>query len=205
MPVHYSLMQVQPVPLPTSPTHEPRFYVIRHATRFRYSSAISESVMELRMCPRTATHQRTLSFHASTNPRAQLFEYTDHLQNIVHHFTCKISFITLTSPASTNNCSLTSRQSFSNPPHWICPQALLWNTGKSWTKWCKPAIIGKCSNRAILPSLPTFCSLWHRNLGFPASKTPSPPCVCSPVSHHPAFAHQSGLSHLSIHTQRHSG
>ncbi len=86
MPVHYSLMQVQPVPLPTSPTHEPRFYVIRHATRFRYSSAISESVMELRMCPRTATHQRTLSFHASTNPRAQLFEYTDHLQNIVHHF-----------------------------------------------------------------------------------------------------------------------
>jgi len=31
------------------------FYSIRHLTKFRYSAPVSESVMELRMCPRSIT------------------------------------------------------------------------------------------------------------------------------------------------------
>ena len=41
------------------------FYSIRHLTRFRYNSPVSESLMELRMHPRTEGGQRCLSFNLS--------------------------------------------------------------------------------------------------------------------------------------------
>ncbi|HEX4303491.1 MAG TPA: transglutaminase family protein [Rhizomicrobium sp.] len=62
------------------------FYSIRHVTRFRYSSAVRESVMELRMQPRSEGPQSLRSFQITTNPRAQLYAYTDHLGNAVYHF-----------------------------------------------------------------------------------------------------------------------
>src|SRR5471032_920366 len=62
------------------------FYSIRHVTRFRYSSPVRESVMELRMQPRSEGPQTLRSFQISTNPRAQLYAYTDHLGNAVYHF-----------------------------------------------------------------------------------------------------------------------
>ena len=62
------------------------FYSIRHVTRFRYSSPVMESVMELRMQPRSEGPQTLRSFQISTNPRAQLYAYTDHLGNAVYHF-----------------------------------------------------------------------------------------------------------------------
>ncbi|HEX3754472.1 MAG TPA: transglutaminase family protein [Rhizomicrobium sp.] len=62
------------------------FYSIRHVTRFRYSSPVRESVMELRMQPRSESPQTLRSFQISTNPRAQLYAYTDHLGNAVYHF-----------------------------------------------------------------------------------------------------------------------
>ena len=34
------------------------FYSIRHLTRFRYTSPVSESLMEVRMHPRTEGEQR---------------------------------------------------------------------------------------------------------------------------------------------------
>ena len=37
------------------------YYSIRHLTRFRYSSPISESIMEARMNPRSDTHQHCLA------------------------------------------------------------------------------------------------------------------------------------------------
>jgi len=55
------------------------FYSIRHVTRFRYSGPVRESVMELRMQPRSEGPQTLRSFQISTNPRAQLYAYTDHL------------------------------------------------------------------------------------------------------------------------------
>lgn len=62
------------------------YYSIRHITRFRYSSPVRESVMELRMQPRSEGPQMLRSFQISTNPRAQLYAYTDHFGNAVYHF-----------------------------------------------------------------------------------------------------------------------
>jgi transglutaminase-like putative cysteine protease len=62
------------------------FYSIRHVTRFRYASPVHESVMELRMQPRSEGPQTLRSFQISTNPRAQLYAYTDYLGNAVYHF-----------------------------------------------------------------------------------------------------------------------
>src|ERR1700744_5651559 len=61
-------------------------YSIRHITRFRYSRPVRESVMELRMQPRSEGPQALRSFQIATNPRAQLYAYTDHFGNAVYHF-----------------------------------------------------------------------------------------------------------------------
>lgn len=62
------------------------FYTVKHLTQFRYSSPVSESLMEARMIPRTEGNQRCLSFDLLTSPRAQVLEYTEHTGNIVHNF-----------------------------------------------------------------------------------------------------------------------
>jgi len=62
------------------------FYSVRHLTKFRYSEAVTESVMETRMHPRTDSSQRCLSFHLSVSPRCRLFTYRDYLGNHIHHF-----------------------------------------------------------------------------------------------------------------------
>ena len=65
---------------------EMNFYSIRHLTRYRYSHAVSESIMEARMHPRSDAHQHCLSFTLSVSPRCRVFAYRDHLGNHVHHF-----------------------------------------------------------------------------------------------------------------------
>jgi transglutaminase-like putative cysteine protease len=62
------------------------YYSIHYVTGFRYSSAISQSVMELRMQPITEGTQHCLTFSVLTYPRARVQEYKDYLGNIVHHF-----------------------------------------------------------------------------------------------------------------------
>jgi transglutaminase-like putative cysteine protease len=62
------------------------FYSIRHVTRFQYSAAISESLTELRMQPRTEGAQRCLKFDLIIQPRARLQAYRDYRGNVVHHF-----------------------------------------------------------------------------------------------------------------------
>ena len=62
------------------------FYSIRHLTRFRYSFPVSESIMELRMQPRSEANQRCLSFQLSVTPRARVQLYREYLGNAVHHF-----------------------------------------------------------------------------------------------------------------------
>lgn len=61
-------------------------YLVRHLTRFRYSAPVRESIMELRMQPRTEANQRLQSFQITTQPHAQISAYTDHLGNAVYHF-----------------------------------------------------------------------------------------------------------------------
>jgi transglutaminase-like putative cysteine protease len=62
------------------------YYSIRHLTKFLYSTAVSESMMETRMHPRSDQNQRCLTFHLSVSPRCRVFSYRDHLANQVHHF-----------------------------------------------------------------------------------------------------------------------
>jgi transglutaminase-like putative cysteine protease len=61
-------------------------YTVRHLTRFTYENPISESIMEVRMQPRTEALQRCLGFELSTTPRASVTAYRDPLGNVVHHF-----------------------------------------------------------------------------------------------------------------------
>ena len=62
------------------------FYSIRHLTKFRYSTPVSESMMELRMHPRSEGPQRCLKFEVTIAPRTRLQSYRDYMGNVVHHF-----------------------------------------------------------------------------------------------------------------------
>jgi transglutaminase-like putative cysteine protease len=61
-------------------------YSVRHITSFRYQPAVRESVMEVRMQPRTDFRQRCLSFSLNVAPRATVMVYRDFYGNAVHHF-----------------------------------------------------------------------------------------------------------------------
>lgn len=62
------------------------YYRIRHLTQFRYSAPVSESLMELRMHPRTESYQRCLDFQLAVTPKASMHTYRDFLGNSIHHF-----------------------------------------------------------------------------------------------------------------------
>ena len=61
-------------------------YTIRHVTKFSYDEPISESVMEVRMQPRSEASQHCLRFGLSTMPTSRVRMYQDSGGNIVHHF-----------------------------------------------------------------------------------------------------------------------
>ncbi len=61
-------------------------YNIRHVTRFTYESPVSESVMEVRMQPRSEGPQRCLEFMLATSPATRVLSYQEHSGNVVHHF-----------------------------------------------------------------------------------------------------------------------
>ena len=62
------------------------YYAIRHFTRYRYSQFVWQSMMEVRMHPRSEGNQRCFIFQLSVNPRARIFSHTDSRGNLVHHF-----------------------------------------------------------------------------------------------------------------------
>src|SRR6266567_2897589 len=61
-------------------------YSVRHVTKFRYKPAVRESVMEVRMQPRSEVNQRCLSFELGVKPSAAVMQYRDFLGNVVHHY-----------------------------------------------------------------------------------------------------------------------
>jgi transglutaminase-like putative cysteine protease len=61
-------------------------YSVRHITSFQYAPAVRESVMEVRMQPRTDFRQRCLSFSLTIEPRANMMVYRDFYGNTVHNF-----------------------------------------------------------------------------------------------------------------------
>jgi transglutaminase-like putative cysteine protease len=62
------------------------FYTVRHRTTFRYMSPVRESVMEVRMQPRSDANQRCLTFDLAVTPTARILSYRDSWGNSVHHF-----------------------------------------------------------------------------------------------------------------------
>jgi transglutaminase-like putative cysteine protease len=77
-------------------------YLIRHATSFSYQPAVGESVMEVRLQPRSDTRQRCLTSSLEVNPRANVTVYRDFFGNAVHHFDIpgKHEFIEVVSEAT---------------------------------------------------------------------------------------------------------
>ncbi|MGA8539653.1 MAG: transglutaminase family protein [Terriglobales bacterium] len=61
-------------------------YSVRHSTTFRYQPAVRESVMEVRMQPRSEAEQRCLSFTLDVSPATNITQYRDSAGNTVHHF-----------------------------------------------------------------------------------------------------------------------
>jgi transglutaminase-like putative cysteine protease len=61
-------------------------YSVRHTTTFRYEPAVRESVMEVRLRPRSEGEQRCLSFTLDVEPAANILQYHDFAGNTVHHF-----------------------------------------------------------------------------------------------------------------------
>lgn len=62
------------------------YYSIRHQTRFRYSTVISESVMKVFMQPRSEGNQRCLEFSLYTEPASDISSSRDSWGNVAHHF-----------------------------------------------------------------------------------------------------------------------
>src|SRR6202158_4947500 len=62
------------------------FYAIRHFTSYRYNRSVWQSMMEVRMHPRSEGNQRCFVFRLSVNPISRIFGYTDSYGNLVHHF-----------------------------------------------------------------------------------------------------------------------
>jgi len=61
-------------------------YLIRHITSFSYEPAVGESVMEVRLQPRSDTRQRCLTSSVHVTPKANVMLYRDFYGNAVHHF-----------------------------------------------------------------------------------------------------------------------
>jgi transglutaminase-like putative cysteine protease len=61
-------------------------YSVKHVTDFRYEPEARESVMEVRMQPRSDARQRCLTFSLDVSPQANVMSYLDFLGNTVHHF-----------------------------------------------------------------------------------------------------------------------
>jgi transglutaminase-like putative cysteine protease len=95
------------------------FYSVRHLTKFLYSKPVNQSVMEVRMHPRSDSNQRCLTFALSVSPRCRVFSYRDHLGNNVHHFDIPGAHSQLVIVAE----SLVEHQPLSSIPSFLAPDA----------------------------------------------------------------------------------
>jgi transglutaminase-like putative cysteine protease len=61
-------------------------YSVLHTTTFSYQPAVRESVMEVRLQPRSDGPQHLLTFQLDVIPAATIMQYRDFMGNTVHHF-----------------------------------------------------------------------------------------------------------------------
>jgi transglutaminase-like putative cysteine protease len=108
-------------------------YTVRHVTRFAYESPIAESVMEVRMQPRSDGLQRCLHFGLTTTPASRVLMYQDQDGNMVHHFDIPARHDRLTLTAE----AMVECETFRPLPHRLGPHAWddvdrLVGTGECW-------------------------------------------------------------------------
>lgn len=94
-------------------------FSVRHVTRFAYEAPISESVMEVRMQPRSDGGQRCLHFALTTNPPARVLVYQDQDGNLVHHFDIPARHSQLTVTAE----AMVDCEALAPLPHRLGPRA----------------------------------------------------------------------------------
>ena len=62
------------------------YYSVAHLTDYHYSEPITDSVMQLRMRPRSDNVQRCVRFELKVSPNAKVFSHRDYLGNTIHTF-----------------------------------------------------------------------------------------------------------------------
>ncbi|MBL8131928.1 MAG: transglutaminase family protein [Anaerolineae bacterium] len=62
------------------------YYAVTHLTAFAYSETITDTVMELRMQPRSDDLQSCIRFDLRISPRARAISHRDYLGNAIHQF-----------------------------------------------------------------------------------------------------------------------
>jgi transglutaminase-like putative cysteine protease len=106
----------------------PVHYAIRHVTRFGYDTPVSETLMEVRMQPRTEGSQRCLRFELGVTPRARVLAYRDHLGNSVHHFD---------TPARHTQLTITARACVQLDPPTTVPATLDLGAWEEIDQWAR--------------------------------------------------------------------
>jgi transglutaminase-like putative cysteine protease len=59
---------------------------VEHGLAFEYDTYISESFLELRVQPKTCSHQTVNAFSLAVGPPTRVYRYADWHENVVHHF-----------------------------------------------------------------------------------------------------------------------
>jgi transglutaminase-like putative cysteine protease len=86
-PLRYQITRLQNYQIQTDLKETARLiYSVTHTTTFRYQPAIRESVMEVRLQPRSDGLQHLLTFQLNVSPAANIMQYRDFMGNTVHHF-----------------------------------------------------------------------------------------------------------------------
>lgn len=95
-------------------------YSIRHVTKFAYETPVTESVMEVRMQPRSDAGQRCLQFALTTLPSSRVLMYQDHEGNLVHHFDIpgRHARLVITAEALVEREAMTALPSTLGPEAW---------------------------------------------------------------------------------------
>lgn len=62
------------------------YLAISHLTLYTYSDPVSDSMMEIRMHPRSDGNQRCVRFNVNVSPDAKISSFKDYLGNTVHNF-----------------------------------------------------------------------------------------------------------------------
>lgn len=62
------------------------YLAISHLTLYTYSEPVSDSMMEIRMHPRSDGNQRCVRFNVNVSPDAKIASFKDYLGNTIHNF-----------------------------------------------------------------------------------------------------------------------